>query len=344
MMKELLEELSKADGISGYEDEVRAVMKKRLSRYGETEVDRFGNVVCRKGSGKPRIMLAAHMDEIGLLVKHIDENGFIRFMPMGGIDDETLPARNVTILAEGGRVPGVVGFKPPHLKKDDEDKKKKLKIDDMYVDTGLDKEEVKKKVQVGDPMTFDSRFAFLGKNFTGKALDDRVGCAVLIEALRQLRDFRGTVYAVATVQEELGLKGARTSAFKLNPDFALAIDTGIAGDTPDVSKKEAALELGKGPAITVVESSGRGLVPSPQIKKHLISCARDAKIPYQLEATKGGMTDAAIIYMSNEGVPTGGVSIPTRYVHSPASIANLDDAKNAAKLVAEFVRRIGELA
>ncbi len=342
-MKDLLRELTEAKGISGYEEEIRAIMKKRLSKHGETEVDKFGNVVCKKGSGSPKIMLAAHMDEIGLLVKYIDDNGFIKFIPMGGIDDETLPARNVLIMAEGGQIPGVIGFKPPHLKKDDEDKKKKLKGDDMYIDTGLDKEEVKKKVQIGDAVVFDTPFRDLGKNFMGKALDNRVGCAALIEVMKQLDSFKGTVYAVATVQEELGLKGARTATFKLKPDFAIAIDTGIAGDTPDINKNETALELGKGPAITVVESSGHGLVPSPQVKKHLMRCAKEAKIPYQLEATKGGMTDAAIIYMSNEGVLTGGVSIPTRYIHSPLSIANYDDVKNAAKLVAEFVKRVDEI-
>jgi len=342
-MKELLDELSSAKGVSGYEEEIRAVMKKRLSRYGETEVDKFGNVVCKKGSGNPKIMIAAHMDEIGLLVKYVDENGFIRVIPMGGVDDETLPACGVVVLTESGELPGIIGFKPPHLKKEEEDKKKKLKLDDMYIDTGLDKEAVKKKVQIGDPVVFDSKFTDLGKNFSGKALDNRAGCAALIEVMKRLADFKGTVYGVATTQEEIGLKGARTSAYAIKPDFAIALDTGIAGDTPDINKNESNLELGKGPAITVVESSGRGMVPSPQVKKHLIRCARDAKIPYQLEATKGGMTDGAIIYMSNEGVRTGGISIPTRYIHSPLAIANYKDVENAAKLAVEFVKRIGEI-
>lgn len=343
-MKELLEKLCKADGVSGYEDEIRALMKKELSKYGETEVDKFGNVICTKGSGKPKIMLAAHMDEIGLLVKHIDDKGFIRMIPMGGIDDETLPARNVKILTESGPVFGMIGFKPPHLKKEEEERKKKLKVDDMYVDTGLDKDEVKKKVQIGDPIVFDSEFKAVDHNVIGKALDNRAGCAVLIEVMKNLKDFKGTVYAVATAQEEVGLKGARTSAFKLDPDYAIALDTGIAGDTPDITENETNLKLGEGPAITVIESSGRGMVPSAQVKKHLIRCARDAKLPYQLEATKGGMTDGAIIYMSNEGVMTGGISVPTRYIHSPLSISNLIDMNNAAKLTIEFIKRIGEIA
>jgi endoglucanase len=290
-------------------------------------------------------MLAAHMDEIGLLVKYIDEKGFIRFLDMGGIDEATLPARTVKILTEGGPITGIIGFKPPHLKKDEAEKKKSLKTEDMYIDTGLDKDEVKKKIQIGDPIVFDTKFEELGgSNIMGKALDNRAGCAVLIEVMKRLKDSKGTVYGVATTQEELGLKGARTSAFKIRPDFAIALDTGISGDTPDIKEDESGIKMGLGPAITVVESSGRGMVPSAKVKKHLIKCAKEAGIPYQLEATKGGMTDGAIIYMSNEGVMTGGISIPTRYIHAPSGIASLQDMENAVKLTLEFVRRIGEIA
>lgn len=342
-MKELLQKLCAARGISGFEDEIREIMKKELSKYGEVEADRFGNVICKKGSGSPKIMLAAHMDEIGLLVKHIDEKGFIKFLDMGGIDDETLPARNVVILTETGPLPGLIGFKPPHLKKEEADRKKKLTGDDMYIDTGLDKDEVKKKVQIGDPIVFETEFFELGKNVSGKAMDNRAGCLAIIEVMKRLKDFKGTVYAVATTQEEIGLKGARTSAFKIKPDIALALDVGIAGDTPDMKEDEAALKLGQGPGITVVESSGRGMVPSVKVKKLLIQCARDAKIPYQLEATKGGMTDGAIIYMSNEGVLTGGISVPTRYIHAPSSIICMEDLENTVKLTIEFVKKAGEL-
>ncbi len=343
-MKELLAKLCNAYGISGYEDGIREIMLKELGKCGETEADRFGNVICKKGSGGPKIMLAAHMDEVGLLVKYIDDKGYIRFLDMGGIDDATLPAREVKILTETGAIKGIIGFKPPHLKKEDSERKKAMKLEDMYIDTGLDKDEVKKKVQIGDPIVFDAVFTDFGNNnVMGKALDNRAGCAVLIEVMKRLKDFKGTVYGVATTQEEIGLKGARTSTFKIKPDFALALDVGISGDTPDIKEDESGIKLAGGPAITVVESSGRGMVPSSKVKKHLIKCARDAKIPYQLEATKGGMTDGAIIYMSNEGVLTGGVSIPTRYIHAPTGIANLQDMENAVKLVSEFVKRIGEI-
>ncbi len=343
-MKERLERLSKAYGISGYEEEVREIMLKELGRYAEVEVDRFGNVVSKIGSGSPKIMLAAHMDEIGLLVKHIDEKGFIHVIEMGGIDEETLLAKNVWILTEKGPIPGVIGFKPPHLKRDEEDQKKKLRLDEMYIDTGLSAEETKRRVQVGDAVVFDSKFFDLGNRVMGKALDNRAGCAVLVEVMKRLSKMstlKGTVYGVATAQEELGLKGARTSAFSIKPDYALSIDTAIAGDTPDIKETESNLKLGAGPAITVVEASGRGMVPSPQVKRLLIECARNKGIPYQLEATKGGMTDGAIIYMSNEGVKTGGVSIPTRYIHAPSGICDLRDLENATRLILAFVESLG---
>jgi endoglucanase len=214
----------------------------------------------------------------------------------------------------------------------------------MYIDMGIDKDEVKKKVQIGDPIIFDSKFIDLGKNVMGKAMDNRAGCAVLIETMKRLKEFKGTVYGVATVQEEVGLKGARTSSFKVRPDIALALDVGISGDTPDTKEDEAALKLGQGPGITVVESSGRGMIPSVKVKKLLIQCARDSKIPYQLEATKGGMTDGAMIYMSNDGVMTGGISVPSRYIHAPSSIVNIDDLENCVKLTVEFIKKAGTIA
>ncbi len=344
-MKELLKKLTDANGVSGYEDDVRALISKELSKHGAVETDRMGNVICTIGSGKPRIMLAAHMDEIGLLVKHIDDKGFIRVIEMGGVDDDTLPTKVVKILTEKGAIPAIVGFKPPHLKRKEEERKKKLELDDMYLDTGLKTEDVKSRVQVGDPVVFDSQFIDLGENVIAKALDNRAGCLILIEAMKRLKasKFKGTVYGVATVQEELGLKGARTSAFKLDPDFALALDVGIAGDTPDIKEDETSVKMGKGPAITVVESSGRGMVPSAQVKRLLIRAAVDADIPYQLEATKGGMTDGAVIYMTREGIRTGGISVPTRYIHSPSGICNMGDVENAVKLTMEFVKRAAEI-
>jgi len=344
MDKQLLERLSNACGVTGYEDEVREIMKKELGRVcDEVEVDKFGNVVGKKGSGSPTIMLAAHMDEVGLLVKYIDENGFIRFIKMGGIDDRVLPSDQVRILSEKRQIPAMIGMKPPHLLKEEEEKKK-IKYDEMFIDTGLPKEEVQKLVEVGDPAVFDVAFTDLGDGrFMGKAFDNRVGCAVLVEAMRQLESFQGTVYAVATTQEEVGLKGARTAAYKLDPDYALSLDTTIGGDTPDIGKHESTIELGKGPCITVVESSGRGMVPSPKVKRHMINVAKEAEIPYQLDAWKSGMTDAAIIYMTREGIPSGGICVPARYIHSPRGIVFGNDMDNAVKLTVEFVKRIGEL-
>jgi len=344
MDKQLLERLSNAQGVTGYEDEVRDIMLKELGRVcDEASVDKFGNVVGVKGSGVPSIMLAAHMDEVGLLVKHIDENGFIRFIKMGGIDDRVLPSKQVKVLSEKKQIPGMIGMKPPHLLKDEEEKKK-IKSDDMFIDTGLSKETVLDAVEVGDPVVFDAGFTDLGDGrFMGKAFDNRVGCLVLVEAMRQLESFQGTVYAVATTQEEIGLKGARTAAYKLNPDYALSLDVTIGGDTPDIAKNESTIELGKGPCITVVESSGRGMVPSPRVKKHLINVAKESEIPYQLDAWKSGMTDAAIIYMTREGISSGGICVPARYIHSPRGIVFGKDIDDSVKLTVEAVKRLDEL-
>ncbi|MBN2517723.1 MAG: M42 family metallopeptidase [Candidatus Altiarchaeota archaeon] len=342
-MKQLLEKLSNAYGVSGYEDEVREIMAKQLSKVSEVETDKFGNVIGKKGSGNPKIMLAAHMDEVGFLAKYVDENGFIKFIKMGGLDDQILPGLLVKILAEKRQIPAVIGYKPPHLMKDEESKKK-VKYEDLFIDTGLSKEETAKLVQVGDPIVFDSKFIDLSKDTVlGKAFDNRVGCAVLVEVMKRLNDFPGTVYGVATTQEEIGLKGARTAAFKLDPDYSLALDTTIAGGTPDISKNETTIEMGKGPCITVVESSGRGMVPSPKVKKHLVKCAKDANIPYQLDAWKEGMTDAAIIYMTREGIPSGGICVPARYIHAPYGIVHMGDIENAIKLTIESLKHIKEL-
>jgi putative aminopeptidase FrvX len=342
-IKTLLENLSNANGVSGYENEANELMAKELSKVCDVEVDRFGNVIGKSGSGGPVTMLAAHVDEVGLLTRYVDENGFVMFLKMGGIDDRILPTSAVTILSEKREIPGVLGFKPPHLLKE-EDEKKVIKSDDMYVDTGLSKEELDKFVQVGDPIAFDTKFKDLGNGvFMGKAFDNRVGCAVMVEAMKRLKDFPGTVYAVSTTQEEIGLKGARTSAFKINPDYALSLDTTIAGDTPDVTKKETTIAMGKGPCITIVESSGRGMVPSPKVKRHLLTTARENNIPYQLDAWKSGMTDAAVIYMTREGIPSGGLCVPVRYLHSPVGLVGMDDIQQTTELVVRSVEGLGDL-
>ncbi|MBI4982330.1 MAG: M42 family metallopeptidase [Candidatus Omnitrophica bacterium] len=338
----LLKKIIEAAGIPGYESEIAKIMHAEFKKTcSEVQIDNFGNVIAKKGKGKTRIMLAAHMDEIGLMVKHITKEGFLYFIKLGGIDDRILPAQRVIVKAKKGDCLGIIGTKPPHLQKDEE-KKKPLKYEDMFIDIGCkSKEDAEKKVEVGDIIIFEPNSGVLNeKLYYGKAIDDRIGCFALIKIMEKLK-VNAEVYAVATTQEEVGLKGARTSAFKIDPDYAIAIDTNAAGDTPQISERESSLKLGAGVSITIIEASGRGLIVNEKMKNILIDAAKKNKIKYQIDVIEGGMTDGAIIHMNREGVPTGVLSIPTRYIHSPTGVFNIEDLYSAVELA---VKAVGDLA
>lgn len=337
----LLKELSEAHGTPGSEDEVRGIMERELSKYCEVEVDSMGNLIARKGSGSKKVMLAAHMDEIGLMVKHIDEKGFLRFTTLGGFYDPTLLNQRVYVHIGKGRTGGVIGSKPPHLMKEEE-RKKVIEYRDMFIDVGARdrKDAGRMGVNVGDYITFDRSFSVLRKDMvTGKAFDNRLGCYVMLEVAKRAEG-NFTLYAVGTTQEEVGLKGARTSAYKINPDIAIVVDATTTGDHPGVKEEESAIKLGKGPAITVVDAQGRGLITNPKLKELLINTAKKHKIPYQLEVGEGGTTDATAIQLTREGVPTGVVSIPSRYIHTPVSVANMKDVENCIKLITHTLEEI----
>lgn len=340
----ILAELCRASGVSGFEDDVSKIMKRELSKTCDSvRVDGFGNVIGRKGSGKTKIMLAAHMDEIGLMVKHISKDGFVSFVKVGGIDDRILLHQRVIVKSGKGDVTGIIGLKPPHLQKEEE-RKKVIKHDDMFIDIGCKNDkEAQKIVAVGDPIIFEPSFGSLSKTlYYGKAVDDRVGCYILLKVMGALpKNIQAEVYAVGTVQEEVGLKGARVAAFGIDPDYAIALDTTISGDTPGIKDTESNLTLGGGPSITLMEASGRGLVSHPKVKDKLIKAAKKKKIPYQIDVLEGGMTDAAIIYLTREGIPSGVVSCATRYIHGPTSVFDERDVKNTVKLVCEAVKTLG---
>lgn len=333
---ELLKKLCNAHGISGFENNVAEIMEKEFRKSCESvEMDNFGNIIAAKGKGKKKIMLAAHMDEIGLMVKHINKNGYISFVKIGGIDDRILLNQRIIIKSKSGDLVGVIGSKPPHLQKDEE-RKKIIKHDEMFIDIGAkDEKSAKKMVEIGDPVIFEPNFGRLNKNLMyGKAVDDRLGCYSLIKIMEKIpRNINATVYAVGTAQEEVGLKGARVAAFKLNPDYAFAVDTTIAGDTPQLKETESNLKIGGGPAITITEASGRGVVSHPKLRELLVKTAKKYKIPYQIDVLEGGMTDGAIIYLTREGIPTGVISIPCRYIHSPTGVFDIRDIDNSVKLV-----------
>jgi len=335
-MKSTLEKLSNASGVSGFEENIREIIKDELKDHiDEIETDNLGNIIAvKKGkeNGK-KLMLAAHMDEIGLMVKHIDKKGFIKFSKIGGISDQMLLNQEVYIHTDNGKVLGVLGSKPPHKMKAAE-KKKVIEYENMFIDIGAkDKEEAEEMVNIGDSITIKREFSPLGRSLiTGKAFDNRVGCLVLIEVMKQVKS-DATIYGVGTVQEEVGLKGARTSAFKINPDLAIALDVTIAGDHPGIKEEDAPAVINGGPAIILTDASGRGIITHPKVKKLLIETAEENEIPYQLEVSEGGTTDATAIHLTREGIPTGVLSVPTRYIHTPCEVISLDDVENTVKLL-----------
>ncbi len=339
---ENLEKLSNACGVAGREQEVRELMIKMLKPYAdEITTDRMGNVIAIKKGKKnsPKVMLAAHMDEVGLMVKTITKDGFLQFTKMGGIDDRVLLAQKVNVFTEKGTLPGVVGSKPPHIQKEEE-RKKIVTYDELFIDIGAENRDDAKAmgVKVGDPVAFDAKFVKLGKDAVmGKAFDNRAGCAVMIETLKRLVKTDCTVYAVGTIQEELGLRGTTTAAYGVDPDVGIALDVTIAGDTPGIREFDTTVKMGKGPALTVSDS---GLVTHPKVLRWLIDTASENKIEYQLETGLLGTTDAARIALTRQGVPAGTISIPARYIHSGAGLISLKDAENCVKLAAAAVQKI----
>jgi len=340
MVKKLLRTLSNAHGVSGSEGSVYEVIRKELEPYvDEIHSDPLGNLIgVKKGDGFS-IMLAAHMDEIGLMVKYVDEKGFVHFVTLGGWFAPTLYNQRVVLHGAKKKVPGVIGGKPPHVM-EEEERKKPVKVEDMFIDIGVKGQEEAQKlgIDVGTPITIDRDYTSLvGSRVTGKAFDNRVGVTVLVKTMQQLKTPH-TVYAVCTVQEEVGLKGARTSAFSLDPDCAIALDVTIPGDHPGIEKKQSSLEMGKGPAITIVDSAGRGLIASRAMVEWLKTTADAHKIPVQLEVGSGGTTDATAIHLTKGGIPSTTLSVPTRYIHSPVEVVDLADLDGSIQLLTEALK------
>ena len=338
----IIKTLSEAIGVSGNEEDVRRIMTEYLRPHvDEVRVDMLGNLIAIK-KGKidaPRIMLAAHMDEIGLVVKFVDDKGFIKFARVGGIHHSTLVNRRIVVHSEKGPVRGVIGIRPPHLLREVDDKNP-----DLFIDVGAtSKKDVEAMgITIGDYITFDQHFEVLGAAniITGKALDNRIGCAVLIETVRQLKDSDCTIFAVGTVQEEVGLKGARVAAYGLKPTLAIALDVAVSADFPGVELHQAPVKVGEGPVIILMEAGGRGTITHPAVKRLLVEAGKAKNVPYQLKVSEGGQTDAAMIYLSREGIPSGVLSVASRYIHSPIEVASLKDMKNAVTLLVEAVNAV----
>jgi endoglucanase len=344
-LNENLEKLSNACGVTGNESPVRELLTQLMRPYvDEIIVDRLENVIAvKKGQqNKPKIMLAAHMDEVGLMVKTITKEGFLQFSKLGGIDDRILPAQRVAVYTKNGNVfSGVIGSKPPHIQKEEE-RRKVLSFDDLFIDIGAESREAVEQIgiSVGNFVVFDMKYAALGKDMVmGKAFDNRAGCLAMIETLRLLGKTDCTVCAVGTVQEEVGLRGAGVAAFGVDPDVALALDVTIAGDVPGVREYDTSVKTGKGPALSVSDS---GLITHPKVMRWLLDTAEEEKIAIQLESGLMGSTDAARISLTRQGIPSGTISIPTRYIHSPTAMLNIQDIENSAKLAAAAIQKISK--
>jgi len=336
--------LTESFGVPGNETEIARLMEAEFKKAGyKTEIDRFGNVIARSPAARKKpLMVGAHMDEIGMLVKFINEKGFIRFVKIGGIDNRVLVNQRVVIETERGRIYGVIGSKPPHMQKAEE-MKSAIDNKSMFIDVGAKsrKEAEKMGVKIGDPVAFDISTKVLNRKLvTGKAFDNRVGCYILIEIAKRLRG--RNVVLVGTAQEEVSTfgKGAMIAAYNLEPSCFIAVDTSIAGDHPEMSEDESLIRIGKGPALCLVEAGGRGNVADTKLRQSCIAVAKKAKIPYQLEVIEGGATDAASVYGENGGIPSIAICVPTRYIHSNVAVCSLEDIEKTANYVAKLAEEL----
>lgn len=329
-MKQLLKTLTETFGPSGYEDEVRKVILKEIkSLADETRVDALGNLIAHikpaKGAKNPkRIMLAAHMDEIGVIASHIDKNGFVRFSNVGGTFGRYTLGARVRFM---NGITGVVGY--DRLENIDS----VLPINKMYIDVGA-KSKADCPIKVGDFGAFERSFTEMGNRWVAKSMDDRSGVVVLIETMRALKSSPHDLYFVFTTQEEVNLHGAKSAAYSVNPDIGIAVDVTATGDTP--ASMKMAMELGKGPCVKIKDS---GMLADPRIIDWMIQTAEKAKIPYQREVLLGGTTDASAIQISRAGVMAGALSIPCRYVHSASEMIDAEDMKNSVKLLTAMLSK-----
>jgi endoglucanase len=340
---EFLKRLTETISPSGFEEEAVGVWKERTRNFvDEVRSDVHGNGIAVLNKGKrPKIMLAGHIDEVGYMVKYIDKEGYIYFSTIGGIDSHLIPGQRVWIKTKKGKVLGVIGKKPVHLL-EEEEKKKVAKIEELWIDIGRkDEKETKGTVSIGDPAVPAVGFEVLNnEKVVARGFDDKVGAFIVSETLRLLlkNKPKASIYGVATVQEEIGLRGARTSAYGISPEMSIAIDVTFATDFPGIDKKKIGdIKIGEGPVIA------RGPNINPKIFDLLVQTASKEKISYQIQAiSKATGTDANVIQLTRAGVATGLLSIPNRYMHTPVELVSLRDLENAARLLSAFILRVDE--
>ncbi len=343
---QMLKELTDANGIPGNERAPREVMKKHIAPFAdEIETDHLGSLIAKKVGDEngPKIVVAGHLDEVGFMVTKIDDRGFISFQTVGGWWGQVMLAQRVTITTrKGEEIVGVIGSKPPHILPA-EVRNKPVDMKDMFIDIGAtSKEEVLSwGVLPGDMVTpyFEFNVMKNEKHLLAKAWDNRIGCAIAIDVLRALKDEQhpNIVYGVGNAQEEVGLRGAKTSTHKIQPDIGFAVDVGIAGDTPGVTPKESTSKMGAGPQIVIYDAS---MVAHNGLRDFVIDVAEENNIPFQFEAIPGGGTDAGSIHITANGVPSLAIGVATRYIHSHAGILHRDDYENAVKLIVAVIKKL----
>lgn len=338
---DFLRRLVEAGGPSGYEQPIQALFRRQAEGYGaEVSIDVLGNAIAAVNpDGAPRVMLAGHADEIGLLVRYIEDDGFIYFAPVGGWDAEVLIGQRVTIHTADGPLPGVIGKRAIHLM-DEEDRKKKSELHKLWIDIGAgDRAGAERLVAIGDPITMRVPFERLhGDLAAAKSFDNRMAVWICAETLRLLqgKQLRAGVYSVSTVQEEIGLRGAKTASYGVSPQIGVALDVCHATDYPDADKRKVGdIRLGRGPVVS------RGANINPRVFELLVRAARETEIPIQIEAAPAGTgTDANAMQLNQAGMATGLVSVPLRYMHTPCEVLSLTDLENAARLCAAFIERL----
>ncbi len=340
----LLKELCEASGAPGFEDRIRDIYRREVAPLVDrVETDGLGSVIAIKngvGDSPRKVMVAGHLDEIGFVVKHIDDDGFLRLQPLGGFDAKTLIAKRVRIRnRQGNELIGVIGTKPVHVMTDEE-RKKLPELDDLFVDIGLTPAKAKEVVEIGDPATLVQDLIQIGDYYTGKALDNRVSIYTLVEALRRAKNPQAEIYAVATSQEEVGMRGASTAAHRIRPDIGVAIDVTLACDVPGSKPPQYVTQLRHGVGIKILDSS---FIASPKLVEHCRRLAEAHDIPHQMEVLPRGGTDAGGIQRAAEAVPSITLSIPTRYLHSVVETIYAPDLEATIDLLARLLETAHEI-
>jgi putative aminopeptidase FrvX len=346
-IERLLKELTEAGGVSGYEGEVRTIMRRHLEPLGAISQDKLGSLICKKQGTRtaPKILIAGHMDEIGFMVKLVTKEGFIKFTPLGGWPDLYLPAQRVVIQTAGGKVNGVIGARPPHLLSEEERQKPAVRKD-MFIDIGATSAQdvAEAGVRAGDSIVPLSEFTILDlpkKTYMAKAFDDRIGCALIIEVLRGLTEVShpNTVFGAATVQEEVGCRGATTCAEMVHPDVAIIADISPIGDVPGIPEGYTSEKIGAGPSLLVYDTR---MLPNLKLRDMVVDTTRELGIPLQYSALEFGGYDGSVIHLHKTGVPTVVIGLPTRHAHSHNSILHRDDFDRSVKLVTALVRKLDD--